>query len=257
MVLILIVGLILVIGSFGTIGAGERGVKLRFGAVVGHPIGEGLYFKIPLIESVITMNVKTEKEQVEAYAASKDLQTVHSVVALNYHVNPDQVSVLYRSVGVEYKTKLIDPILQESVKSAVAHYTAEELITKREDVREKVKLLLVDKLAVNGIVVDDFNIVNFNFSESFNKAIEAKVTAEQSALAAKNKLEQVKFEAEQKVAEAKGKAEAIKIEAEALQSNRQILEFRIIEKWNGVLPVVTGTVTPMIDVSSLAPVGKK
>ena len=102
-------------------------------------------------------------------------------------------------------------------------------------------------------MVDEFNITNFEFSKVFNDAIEAKVTAEQSALAAKNKLEQIKFEAEQRVAEAKGKAEAITIESNALRSNPQILEMRALEKWNGTLPQVTGGAVPFISLPSAAP----
>ncbi len=106
---------------------------------------------------------------------------------------------------------------------------------------------LLTRLKERDILVDEFNIVNFEFSKVFNEAIEAKVTAEQQALAAKNKLEQIKFEAEQKVAEAKGKAEAITIESNALRSNPQILELRALEKWNGVLPQVTGGAIPFIN----------
>jgi regulator of protease activity HflC (stomatin/prohibitin superfamily) len=110
----------------------------------------------------------------------------------------------------------------------------------------------MEKLNPRGIIVDDFNIVDFEFSESFNQAIELKVTAEQSALAAKNKLEQVKFEADQQVAEAQGKADALRIEASALQSNPQILQLRAIEKWDGQMPaVIGGGATPFVDVSSI------
>jgi regulator of protease activity HflC (stomatin/prohibitin superfamily) len=126
------------------------------------------------------------------------------------------------------------------VKASTAKFTAEELITKRELVREDIKTQLRDRLKPN-IDVEEFNIVNFRFSKVFNEAIENKVTAEQQALAARNKLEQIKFEAEQKVAEAKGKAEAITIESNALRSNPQILELRALEKWNGALPQVTGS----------------
>ena len=129
------------------------------------------------------------------------------------------------------------PALQESVKAATAKFTAEELITKREIVRDEIKLSLQSKLQNDGIIVDDFNIVDFDFSASFNQAIEAKVTAEQQALAAKNKLEQIKYEAEQEVAKAKGKAEAQKIEGDALRANPEVIQLRSIEQWDGKLPL--------------------
>ena len=238
--------LLFVLSPFGTIAAGERGVHLRFTAVTGKVVDEGLYFRIPLIESVQMMDTKIQKLETTSAAASKDLQTVHSTVALNFHIDPARVVDIYRGVGLQYKERLIDPAMQEAIKGSTAKFTAEELITKREQVRDDIKSLLKIKLKERDILVDEFNIVNFEFSKVFNEAIEAKVTAEQQALAAKNKLEQIKFEAEQKVAEAKGKAEAITIESNALRSNPQILELRALEKWNGTLPQVTGGAIPFI-----------
>lgn len=244
--------LFIVIWPFGTVGAGERGVLLRWGAVTNKIFDEGLYMRIPLADRIEIMDVKIQKEEVLATAASRDLQTVESKVALNYHIDPIRVANIYQDIGVSYGTRLIDPALQESVKSTTAKYTAEELITKREEVRDAIRAHLVSKLEPRGILIDDFNIVDFQFSESFNQAIELKVTAEQSALAAKNKLEQIKFEAEQQVAEAKGKAEALRIESAALQSSPQILQLRALEKWDGKMPSVMGSgATPFIDVSSL------
>jgi prohibitin 2 len=254
---IAIVALLLVLfwlSPFGVIGPGERGVHMRFTAVTGKVFGEGLYFLIPLIENVQKVNTQIQKEEMKADAASKDLQTVHIVVAMNYHIDPGRVAKIFQEVGVQYKERIIDPAMQEGVKAATAKFTAEELITRREAVREDTKAQLKTRLQEMGIIVDEFNIVNFEFSKVFNDAIEAKVTAEQSALAAKNKLEQIKFEAEQRVAEAKGKAEAITIESNALRSNPQILEMRALEKWNGTLPQVTGGAVPFISLPAPAPV---
>ena len=233
---------ILLVGNpLGTVGAGERGILLRFNAVTGTIYDEGLFFRWPLIERVIIVDTKIQKEQADATAASKDLQTVHSDVAVNFHVSPDRVANIYQEIGIDYKIRLIDPTLQEAVKAITAKFTAEELITRREAVRDDIKTLLKEKLEPRGILVDEFNIVDFGFSPSFNSAIEAKVTAEQSALAAKNKLEQIKFEADQRIAEARGKSEAMRVESEALRTNPQILELRALEKWDGVLPQVTGS----------------
>ena len=233
---------VLLLGNpLGTVGAGERGILLRFNAVTGTIYDEGLYFRWPLIERVIIVDTKIQKEQADATAASKDLQTVHSDVAVNFHVSPDRVANIYQEIGIDYKIRLIDPTLQEAVKAITAKFTAEELITRREAVRDDIKALLKEKLEPRGILVDEFNIVDFGFSPSFNSAIEAKVTAEQQALAAKNKLEQIKFEADQRIAEARGKSEAMRVESEALRTNPQILELRALEKWDGVLPQVTGS----------------
>lgn len=244
--------LLIIVWPLGTVRAGERGIMLQWGAVTGRVLGEGLYFRIPVMQQVVVMDVKVQKEQVEVSAASKDLQSVNSVVAVNFHVNPEKAARIYQEIGEDYKVRLIDPALQESVKASTAKYTAEELITKRELVRDDIKAHLTDKLTPRGIEVDDFNIVDFNFSRSFNEAIEAKVTAEQSALAAKNKLEQIKFEAEQQISYARGKAEALRIEADALKSNPQVLQLRTLEKWDGRLPMVTGGALPLIDISALS-----
>jgi len=248
-VAVLLILLVVWFSPFGTIAAGERGVHLRFTAVTGRVIGEGLYFRIPFIESVQIMDVKVQKYEMKSDAASKDLQTVHSVVALNFHIDPDKVANIYQDVGLQFRDRIIDPGMQEAIKASTAKFTAEELITKRELVRDEIKEQLKTRLKGQNILVDEFNIVNFEFSKNFNDAIEAKVTAEQQALAAKNKLEQIKFEADQKIAEARGKAEAMTIESNALRSNPQILELRALEKWNGTLPQVTGGATPFINLT--------
>ncbi len=243
--------LVLVFSAIGTVNAGERGVLVQFGAVTGKVFDEGLYFKIPFVQEVVRIDVKVQKSEVGADASSKDLQVVNSRVALNFKLDPNKVADLYQSVGRSYEDRLIDPSVQESVKAATAKYTAEELITKRGEVRDEIKRNLKEKLEPHGILVDEFNIVDFAFSTSFNHAIEEKVTAEQQALAARNKLEQVKFEAEQKIAEAKGRAEGIRIESEALKTNDKILEMRFIEAWDGKLPVVMGQTANFMDISSL------
>lgn len=249
----IVIGLILLIvvfGSVGSIGAGYRGVRTQFGAVKG-VVDNGLYFKLPIIQGVVKMNVQTQKEQVQAEAASKDLQNVSTTIALNYNLYPDKVSDLYSKIGVEYKSRVIDPAIQEAVKSATAKYTAEELVTKRPEVRDAIKTELISRLANEFIQVSEVSIVNFDFSSSFNQAIEAKVTAEQNALAAKNKLEQVKFEAEQRVASAQAEAEAIKIQAQAInsQGGADYVQLKAIEKWNGSLPqqMIPGSAVPFIN----------
>lgn len=247
-VLLALVALVALLGSFGTVGAGERGVLLRFGAVTGKVHDEGLYFKIPMVERVEIVNVQVQKSEVPASSASKDLQSVSTTVALNYQVNPNSVATLYQEMRNEYVSRVVDPAVQESIKNATAQFTAEELITKRAEVRDLIYTNIKAKIEAKGIGAREVNIVNFDFSQSFNESIEKKVTAEQDALASKNKLEQVKYEAQQKVEEAKGKAEAIRIEADALRSNPAVLELRALEKWDGQLPRVTGGAVPFINV---------
>lgn len=248
-----IVGLFIIIilfDTFGTIDAGYKGIRTTWGAISGVQ-DTGLYFKVPIAQRMEIMNVQTQKEQVQAEAASKDLQNVSAVVALNYNLYPDKVGELYAKIGNDYKSRIIDPAIQEAVKSATAKYTAEELVTKRAEVRDQIKTSLTTRLANEFIQVSEVSIVNFDFSRSFNNAIEAKVTAEQDALAAKNKLEQVKFEADQRVAQATAEAEAIKIQAQAInsQGGADYVNLKAIEKWDGKLPIqmIPGSTVPFIN----------
>ncbi len=251
-VIIGILAFFVIISTVGIIPAGQRGVRLRLGAVTGDVINEGLYFKIPFVENVKRMNVRIQKEEVVATAASKDLQEVSSVIALNFHLDPNEVARIYQEVGMNYDDVIIAPNIQEAVKDSTAQFTAEELITRRSEVRNKIQTLLTEKIALRGIVVDAFNIIDLEFSASFNKAIEAKVTAEQDALAAQNKLKQVEFEAEQKVAKATADAEAIRIQAKAIaqQGGEDYVQLQAIDKWDGVLPVnwYGGSVLPFVNV---------
>lgn len=244
-----IVAIIIIFGAFGTIGAGERGVLLQFGAVEDKVLGEGFYFKIPLVQSVVKMDVKMQKDEVPASASSKDLQMVTSKIALNYHPAPGLVNKIWQEVGKNYNTRIIAPSIQEAVKATIAKFTAEELITKREEVKEQIKDNLAKRLLENSIVVDGFNIIDFSFSEAFNIAIEAKVTAEQLKLKAERDLERIKIEKEQKISEAEGKARAIQIEAQALMANPKVVELRWIEKWDGKVPTYWGEASPFIGIN--------
>lgn len=223
--------------SIVTVDAGERGVVMRLGAVQDRIMQEGLNFKAPFIETVKVLDVKTEKIEYKADGASKDLQDVQITVALNYHLRADQVNKLWQEIGGDYRSRIIQPAIEESVKSASAKFTAEELITRRADVKQEVKVFLKDRLEKAYMLLDDLSIVNFQFSETFDAAIEAKVTAEQEALAEKNRLEKVKFQAQQKIEQAKAEAEAIRIRSAALANNAKLVELEAVQRWNGVMPV--------------------
>ena len=241
--IVLMFGLVIAFGSWGTIDAGNVGIVLRMGAVTGETKPAGFYTKAPWIASVVPMNVQLQKEQVETESTSKDLQKVKAVVALNLSLNPSSATTMYQNIGVDYVNKVVAPAMQESIKAVMAQYTAEQLIAKRELVREGIVELLAAKLTPLGIKSEALNIVNFDFSAEFNHAIEAKVTAEQNALAAKNKLEQIKYEADQRVAQADGEAKAISIQAAAVQAQggAAYIQLRALEKWDGKLPQIMGS----------------
>lgn len=238
-IMAVIVVVFVVANTIVIIQPGERGVVLEWGRVTGNIFNEGLHFKIPIANNIDVMNVKTQKLETSSSAASKDLQIVTSTIALNYKVKPDAVTWLRQNIGLNYQQIIIDPAIQEAIKASTAKFTAEELITKRPLVRDEMKIALQEKLDLlssYSIRVEEFNIVNFDFSAEFNAAIEEKVTAEQLALKSERDLERIKIEAQQKIETAKAEAESIRIQSEALKENPDILQLRWIEKWTGVVP---------------------
>ncbi len=245
-ILIIILVIIFAFEGVGTIGAGERGVLLQFGAVQKKIFNEGIYFKIPFIQKVQKMDVKIQKDEVPAIAASKDLQVVSSTIALNYHINPLTVNKIWQKVGENYNIRIIAPAIQEAVKAVTAQFTAEELITKREIVKDAIQANLTHRLARHNVNVVELNITSFEFSSAFNEAIEAKVTAEQLKLKAERDLERIRIEAQQRIVDAEAKAKAIQIEAEALGINPKVIELRWVEKWNGETPTFWGGATPFV-----------
>lgn len=177
-------------------------------------------------------------------SASKDLQNVSTTISVNYSINPTKLIDLYRSVSLDHdtiKTVVFSSAIQESVKRATALFTAEELVTQREKVRSEIETALKEKVEKYGLIISQVNIVNFDFSQSFDEAIEFKVKAEQDALASKNKLAQVKYEAEQQVARATAEATTIRIQAEAIQKQggAEYVKLKWIEKWDGALPTTS------------------
>ncbi|MCM1132178.1 MAG: prohibitin family protein [Ruminococcus flavefaciens] len=244
----------LLVSSFTIVPAGNTGVILTLGKVSDNSFSEGFHLKIPFIQSVENMSNKIQVYETPATAVSKDLQSVSSNVAVNYRLISDQSDDMYKNVGTEYQTVLIAPVVQECMKSATAKYTAEELITERQAVGDEVKASLDEKLNTYGIYIEKFNIVNFDFSEEFNNAIEAKQVAEQNLLKTETEQKQAitvaEAQAKQKVIAAEANANAILAEAEAQAEANRLLEaslsdkviaYEQIDKWDGVMPkVVSG-----------------
>lgn len=262
-----ILALIVVFGSFGTVGAGERGVKTRLNAVVG-TVQPGLYFKVPLADSVHKMDVKTrtinydkngaegdKKDTSQLFGASKDLQDVQIGVVVNYHIDATHVTDIFSQYSsVEnYEGNVIEPIVRQTVKSTSAQFTAEELVTKRAEYSDAVNKALATQFTEKNAVLENFSVTNFEFSKAFSDAIESKVTAVQNAEAQKNKLEQVKYEAQQTVETAKATAEAQRISSQALaaQGGQDYVNLKAIEKWDGHLPnqMIPGQSLPFINLS--------
>ena len=217
-----------------------NGFTVTLGKINQTVYSDWLHLKTPIITKAVKYNIQTQKLEAVTEASSKDLQTVTASIVVNYKYKESEVVNLYKNVGKEEKVaeKIIQPAVQEVFKSVVAKYSAEQLITERSVVSKDIEDNLNKRLEPYWIQIQLFNIVNFDFSKSFNDAIEAKVTAEQNALAEKNKLEKVKYESEQKVVAAEAQAKAIEIQAKAIQNQwgKEYVQLKWIEKWNWVLP---------------------
>jgi|SRR5215208_1549580 prohibitin 2 len=275
-----IIGFIMLIvvlaASIKIVEAGNRGVLLNFGAVdTSVSLGEGIHFVVPFRDNVIPIEVRTQKIVENAASASRDLQDVSTQVALNYHVNPDTAQVLYRQLGFDYANRVIAPAIQESVKQVTARFNAENLITNRETVKSEIENQIKQRLASYNVEVETISITEFQFSEQFRRAVESKVEAEQRALQATNDLRRIEIEAQQaeakavgeqkanvahaegvrqaNVLQAQGESEAIKIIDVQLRENPRYLEWLKTQRWDGVLPLVTGGTegaTPFIQIPS-------
>ncbi len=255
-VVLLLLIIILATNSFVIVQAGHRGVLLQLGAVKEGTLEEGLHFKLPFIQDVRSVEVRVQKAQTEQTAASKDLQVVTTTVAVNFHLNPSEVGKLYQNVGDGFKERIVDPAISEALKAVTAQYTAEELVSKRQEVSIKVKEALSKKLATYFMVLDEINITEFKFSTEYNNAIEQKQIAEQQALKAKLDLQRIEIEAKQKIEQAKAEAESLRLQKQEVTP--ELVELRKIEaqmeaikKWDGKLPSVTGGSVPFIDVNNL------
>jgi len=266
---VIIIGVILLIivgvvasASAQIVDSGNRGVLLHWNAVdtKSPPLEEGLHFVVPFQDSVVNMEVRTLKFVKSTSSASKDLQTVSTEVTVNYRPSPNSVHTLYKEVGLEYESRVIQPAVEEVVKQVTANYNAAELITKRPQVKSDIEQEITTRLNVYNIITDVISITDFQFSQLFAQAIESKVEAEQKAQKAENDLIRIEVEARQlaaqaeglaaaNIAEASGEAKAIEIINAALAQNPFYLEWLKTQAWDGRLPLVVGEGgTPFIQI---------
>jgi regulator of protease activity HflC (stomatin/prohibitin superfamily) len=276
LVIIIIAGGALYTQAFVRVPAGYRGVLLTWSKPEDKILGEGLNFIIPFIQSVELMNVQVQKAESTESAATDDLQEVTATVAVNFRLDPLEVNVIYTELRQDYISRVIKPNIEESLKAATAQFRAEELITLRPQVKAAFDDILAERLDVFNIEVVAVSLTDFQFSASFSAAIEAKVTAEQSALEAENKLEQIRFEAQQQIIQAEaeknatiaralGEAQAALIDANATakaievitsQMTPEYAQYLWLTQWDGKLPLVVGDGEGLIiDVSSLVDEG--
>ena len=246
--------------SFVVIPAGHTGVVLTFGKVGDVALQEGLHFKTPFVQQ--TIDNRIVKLDVSTEAFSKDLQTISTVVAVNYRISKDESQAIYKEVGLGFEDVLITPAVNEVLKAVTAEYTAIELVGSRDEVSVLLDQGLNDKLNGYGIYVNELNIINWDFSEEYIAAVEAKQVAEQNLIKTRTEQEQAlviaNTEAEKRVIAATAEANEIKLLAEAnAESNRiltesisdLLIQYQTVQKWDGKLPsVMSGAGNTLIDI---------
>ena len=281
---ILLPVLILLVGAFAILSAmsvvvesGNVGVVTTLGAVQPNALPEGFHLKKPFLDQVHQIDIRLTASNAQATAASKDLQSVRTQVTMQYSLNGSLAPLIFQRIGTLKKVSasLVEPAIQECVKGVTAKFTAEELVTKRELVKQQIQdalgsffnATLREKGLDNAIVIANLAITDFDFSPEFNRAIEAKVKAEQMALQAKNekirRVTHAEASAEERKLSAgaeafsteiqsKARADAITREALALKQSPEIIQLRSIEKWDGVLPRISGGgVVPFLNVGEI------
>ena len=262
-------GIWLVASSFYTIDQGERGVLLRFGKVIGVE-DSGLHFKIPFVDAVKKMTVRTVKWTLPTAVYSKDIQGAEVKISLNFHLNPSSVGSIYANAGLSYDEKLILPQLLSVSKDVFGKYNAVSIVQAREELSKEICKALEARFAPIGIIIESVQLENIDFSDSYEKSVEERMKAEVEVQKVKQNLEREKInaemlrtkaqgEADAKVAQAtanaksielvgKAEAEAIRAKSEAMKANPDYVRMLQAEKWDGKLPqsIVPSSSVPIL-----------
>lgn len=232
------------------VGVGERGVKVTLGRVSPESFSEGVHFVTPFISQIKVMNVKTQKENITTEVYTKDIQQARISYVINYNLKPEYAHKMYREVGMNYKETILMPAVEGNIKDVIGRWNAQDLVANRAAATADILQKLQTQLDSKYINVTSFQIININYSEVFEKAIESKVTAEQEALKAKNKTVQIEEEAKQKVISAEAEAKSMRIRATALTQNKALVEYEAVQKWDGKMPqYMMGGSVPFINVT--------
>jgi regulator of protease activity HflC (stomatin/prohibitin superfamily) len=255
---------LLIVGATGCsqVDAGNLGVVTKWGEIQDVALQEGIHFRTPVKTQIINISTRVHKMEASATASSKDLQVVSTRIALNYRIDGARLVEVFRNVGTRLvvESTIIDPALQESLKQATAQYTAEELITKRQQVKETLSQSISVTLAKNDILVTELSITDFQFDAQYQQAVESKQVAEQRALTATNDLARIRVEAEQAEAKARGTANAMLARAEAEAKAQELLRktispeivyLRAVEKWDGKQPTIVGEGGAILDLGQI------
>lgn len=259
-------------GLFSKVGNGKVAVVTEFGKAKNETLEPGFHVK-GFFEVLNPMSVQTQSMQVSLAAFSSDIQQVNALVTLNYNVDKTNAVTLFRDVGKNYVTSLMNPRVQENTKIVFSHYTAENLVQKRDTLSAEILTLMQEDLAPYGINVSAVAIEDIDFTDAFTNAVEAKQVATQEKLTAQTQQERLTMEATAEAGRAKIEAEAaaerqriaaeaeaysvtVKAEAEAEANakvaaslTQELIDYTKAQLWNGEMPAVMGDATPILDMT--------
>ena len=238
-IITVVVVLIFIFSSFYVVQPGYRGIMVTLGSVSSGFKHEGLGMKIPLISKVVQIPIKQITANSTAESYSSDLQQIKIGLALLYRIPESSVVMLYRKYSGNVFEALIEPRVQEAIKEAVAMESAESVVKKRDQIKERALKLARGKIG-DLLVIQDLVIKNITLSKELEDAIEQKMVQEQEAAKAKFTQQKAQIEATTAIIRAKGEAKAIRIRGRAIGANPSVIDLKLVEKWNGVTPLVVG-----------------
>jgi len=249
---VLVVAVMLAFSAFFIVPPGEVAIKTRLGAIV-DSYGEGMHFKLPFVESVTKFSIQIQRANIKTQAFSKDLQTMNAHLVVNHRIEQGTAVSIFRNLGPNYVENIVDPAVQEVFKAIAARYSAERVISERNELVMEINKEVKERLTTKQIVVTDISVVDLDFTDQFLKAVEDKQVADQQAQMAGKLVEKAKRDAEQQIAKSRGEAEALRMQREQvtpslIELRKVDAQLKAIEKWNGVLPGYVGAGVPFISI---------
>jgi regulator of protease activity HflC (stomatin/prohibitin superfamily) len=235
--------------GFEIIPTGHRGVETRFGKIVGESLLEGLYFYNPLTSDIVELDVREQVWKDHTPAYTKDVQQVEVEFVLNYAPQADKIHLIYQEVGSDWANRLLSQVILAEIKNTIGRHEALNLVENRSAAIRQAEASIIEAAAARRIRVTRFEITNFDFSDEFERAVEAKVTAEQEAAKQKNITVSIQEQARQKVIAAQAEAESIRIRTVALKQSPALIQYEAVQKWDGKLPTyMLGGVMPFLPI---------
>ncbi|PKM98455.1 MAG: hypothetical protein CVU79_03110 [Elusimicrobia bacterium HGW-Elusimicrobia-3] len=251
---ILVAAAVLGLSAFFIVPPGEVAVKTRLGAIV-DSYSEGMHFKMPLLESITKFSIQIQRADIKTQAFSKDLQTMNVGLVVNHRIQKETVVSIYRNLGPRYVSNIVDPAVQEVFKAISARYSAERIISERNELVEAINVEVKERLSKKEIIVTDISVTDLDFTDQFLKAVEDKQVAEQQAMMSEKLVVKAKRDAEQAIAKSRGEAEALRMQREQvtpmlIELRKVDAQLKAIEKWNGVLPGYVGAGVPFVSLDA-------